>query len=176
MCENQEKGEGIRLGFYYDKIGNLYKGTVSTQFFINGKSKAGVTDRRMIEMFNIEYWRNKNVGLIPLNEDAGNNPALVAHEILHTMGLFDSDEGGPSTGRMKYTATTYNNFQLNPISNEDIEGIIKYAIKNNGLFDKSQLGSGKDEGVQVEIYEMNIEHDGLKHARVNANSTIRVTD
>lgn len=61
-------------------------------------------------------------------------PELIAHEILHMLGL--DDKGGiyySPDGRMKYTATPTNNFAMNPISNEDIRNIICYMLENNNL-------------------------------------------
>ena len=59
---------------------------------------------------------------------------LIAHEILHMLGL--DDKGGiyySPEGRMMYSATPANNFAMNPISNEDIRNIICYMLENNNL-------------------------------------------
>lgn len=59
---------------------------------------------------------------------------LISHEILHLLGL--DDKGGTyytSGGRMEYTATPYNNYEMKNISNDDIRMIIKYMLDNNSL-------------------------------------------
>ena len=59
---------------------------------------------------------------------------LISHEILHLLGL--DDKGGTyytSGGRMEYTATPYNNYEMKDISNDDIRMIIKYMLDNNSL-------------------------------------------
>ena len=61
-------------------------------------------------------------------------PELIAHEILHMLGL--DDNGGiyySPEGRMMYAANPANNFAMNPISNEDIRNIICYMLENNNL-------------------------------------------
>lgn len=63
-----------------------------------------------------------------------NYPKLIAHEILHLMGL--DDEGGvyySPGGRMEYVAKNSNDFYMNPISNDDIWNIIRYMLDNDGI-------------------------------------------
>ena len=63
-----------------------------------------------------------------------NYPALIAHEILHMMGL--DDEGGnyySPGGRMEYVAKKSNNFYMYPISNDDIRNIVRYMLDNDGF-------------------------------------------
>ena len=59
---------------------------------------------------------------------------LISHEILHLLGLDDKGQTYYiSGGRMEYTATPYNDFEMKDISNDDIRMIIKYMLDNNGL-------------------------------------------
>ena len=59
---------------------------------------------------------------------------LISHEILHLLGLDDKGKTYyPSGGRMEYTATPDNGFEMKDISNDDIRMIIKYMLDNNGL-------------------------------------------
>ena len=61
-------------------------------------------------------------------------PKLIAHEILHMLGL--DDEGGyyySPGGRMEYTATSRNSFFMNPISNDDIRNIVRYMLDYDGF-------------------------------------------
>ncbi len=59
---------------------------------------------------------------------------LISHEILHLLGLDDKGKPYyPSEGRMEYTATPDNGFEMKDISNDDIRMIIKYMLDNNGL-------------------------------------------
>ena len=63
-----------------------------------------------------------------------NYPKIIAHEILHLMGL--DDEGGvyySPGGRMEYVAKNSNDFYMNPISNGDIWNIIRYMLDNDGI-------------------------------------------
>jgi hypothetical protein len=69
------------------------------------------------------------------------NLEIVAHEFLHLMGLIDAEKGGPSDGRMKYTAIPPD-FKLQPVSNTDVQEIINYAISNDGKIDKKADPNG----------------------------------
>ena len=63
-----------------------------------------------------------------------NYPKIIAHEILHLMGL--DDEGGvyySPGGRMEYVAKNSNDFYMNPISIGDIWNIIRYMLDNDGI-------------------------------------------
>ena len=63
-----------------------------------------------------------------------NYPKIIAHEILHMLGL--DDKGGKyysPGGRMEYVAKNSNDFYMNPISNNDILNIIRYMLDNNGF-------------------------------------------
>ena len=74
----------------------------------------------------------------PNNENFGNFPQLVSHEILHLLGL--SDEGGPfysPGGRMEYIATPSNYFKMLDISNDDIKNILKFVFLFNGRLSSS---------------------------------------
>lgn len=60
---------------------------------------------------------------------------LISHEILHLLGLDDKGKTYyPSGGRMEYTATPDNGFEMKDISNDDIRMIIKYMLDNKGLY------------------------------------------
>ena len=63
-----------------------------------------------------------------------NYPKLIAHEILHMMGLDDEDDYYYYSpyGRMHYVATNTNGFYMYPISNDDIRNIVRYMFDNDG--------------------------------------------
>ena len=77
-----------------------------------------------------------------------NYPQLIAHEVLHMMGL--DDAGGKyysPGGRMEYVAKFSNNFYMNPISDDDIRNIVRYMLDNNGKY--------MEEGAQVKVEYIN---------------------
>lgn len=126
-----------------DPIGNLYKGTSETVEFAEGKAVGGTTaNGKLIKMNKIEYMVNTGMGsTIPASHDAGDNKELVSHEFLHLLGL--DDKGGTYfslDGRMDYSATPTNSFQMKDISNQDVSNILKYAIQNDG---KKDINSAK---------------------------------
>ena len=63
-----------------------------------------------------------------------NYPKLIAHEILHMMGLDDEDDYYYYSpyGRMHYVATNTNGFYMYPISNDDIRNIVRYMFDYDG--------------------------------------------
>jgi hypothetical protein len=118
-----------------DETGNLYKGTKGiskeTLNSFTGQTSAtgGITrEGKDITMNTMIY--NDAQGF-EVKENAGDKPSLVSHEILHTMGLPDDPPGKPSGGRMEYAGTKSNNFQMKPISNDDIKNILNYAKQNS---------------------------------------------
>ena len=95
----------------------------------------------------------------PNNENFGNSPQLVSHEILHLLGL--SDEGGPfysPGGRMEYIATPNNNFKMLDISNDDIKNILRFVFLYNGRSSSSSdVSIDYTEGSESIIPNPNIE-------------------
>ena len=95
----------------------------------------------------------------PSNENFGNFPQLVSHEILHLLGL--SDEGGPfysPGGRMEYIATPSNNFKMLDISNDDIKNILRFVFLYNGRSSSSSdVSIDYTEGSESIIPNPNIE-------------------
>ncbi|MBP5495794.1 MAG: hypothetical protein J6X98_01290 [Bacteroidales bacterium] len=73
--------------------------------------------------------------------DFGNYYKLVGHELLHLLGL--DDEGGEyyaPEGRMEYIASPYNGFDMNDISNKDIQNILKFAfLFNQAIYAKEKV-------------------------------------
>ena len=77
-----------------------------------------------------------------------NYPKIIAHEILHMLGL--DDVGGnyySPGGRMEYVAKRSNNFYMYPISNDDIRNIARYFLDNNEKY--------MENGPQVKIEYIN---------------------
>jgi RHS repeat-associated protein len=138
-----EKGAQNGPNYMTDPAGNLYKGTTGSTEFVDGKAVGGKTlNGKVINMNNIEY--SKDIGLgatIPVVHNAGNNKKLVSHEFLHLLG--QDDKGGTyfsTDGRMNYTATPGNSFDMKDISNQDVANILKYAVQNDG---KKDINSAK---------------------------------
>ena len=126
--------------------GNLFYGTMPGQ----NQEKTSTNDcLRYVG----GYTRGRSIRMFhgPNGEDFGNYPQLIAHEILHHLGL--SDEGGQfytPGGRMEYIATQNNNYKMYPISNGDLINILKFAF----LFD-----SWKSNSTEVRIdYTEDSEH------------------
>ena len=116
--------------------GNIYVGNTSYPRYKYNPSTGrndyigGNAGGNFYRMFMVPTDISSNPGLV----QGGNFPSLLSHEILHTFGL--NDLGGKyydPKGRMSYTANAANNYKMNPISNQDIVNIIKYAIENNGI-------------------------------------------
>jgi hypothetical protein len=64
-----------------------------------------------------------------------NYPRLIAHEILHMMGLDDEEDYYYYSpyGRMHYVAKNTNNFYMYPISNDDVRNIVRYMLDYDGF-------------------------------------------
>ena len=62
-------------------------------------------------------------------------PKLIAHEILHMMGLDDEKDYYYYSpyGRMDYVAKNTNGFYMYPISNDDIRNIVRYMLDYDGF-------------------------------------------
>ena len=123
-------------GFY----GNAFMGTWirnNAEVQENGKTyiKAGYTANGKIASMNAY----KGVYFI-------NYPKLIAHEILHMMGLDDEKDYYYYSpyGRMDYVAKNTNDFYMYPISNDDIRNIVRYMLDNDGfdVEDKAKVRIG----------------------------------
>lgn len=132
--KNQEptdlmRGNASAMATKVGCYGNAFMGTWirnNAEVQENGKTyiKAGYTANGKIASMNAY----KGVYFI-------NYPKLIAHEILHMMGLDDEKDYYYYSpyGRMDYVAKNTNDFYMYPISNDDIRNIVRYMLDNDGF-------------------------------------------
>ena len=104
-----------------DNQGNAYFGTAAGSKSDGGGSEGGLTRGNQITMREMD---NTKAGDMPSTKDAGNDPKMVNHEMLHTMG--NDDHPG---GRMEYQSTGED---MRDVSKGDVQQTIDYALKNDG--------------------------------------------
>ena len=124
-----------------DDIGNVYAGNKG----YNSKSVSGETYVGGVTA------NGKHISMNTHDEsgDMGGYPDLVTHEEGHLFGL--DDEGGPyfsGDGIMKYKGTS-----LNPISDNDVKDILKFAKDALG-------GKTKETDAKVKLIEQKGKSDG----------------